>query len=259
MKLLKLLFVCLLFSASIEARPFDHSHSVFNQILTKHVHKKEKQTLVNYKALKEQKNLTNLKKYLDSLTSVTKNQYSTFSTEQRLAFLINAYNAFTLKLIVDNYPIKSIKDIGGFFSSPWKKKFFSLLEEKMHLDGIEHDIIRKDFNEPRIHFAVNCASIGCPSLYPEAFTTEKLEAQLAQAAENFLTNPQKNRIDQKEKTIFLSKIFKWYGKDFEKHGKGVLKFVAPIITSDSNQKNEIISGSFEIDYLDYDWGLNEFK
>lgn len=238
--------------------PFDHSHKIWNQILSDHVSVKNKQAQFDYKKLKAKPG--KFPQYLDSLSKVSKKEFKSWNEKQRLAFLINAYNAFTVKLITDKYPLKSIKDLGGLFSSPWKKKFFTLLGEKAHLDHIEHTLIRKNFEEPRIHAAVNCASISCPNLMGTAFTAKRLDKQLEEATTFWLKDPTKNYFDKKKKTLFLSKIFDWYEKDFQKKGNSVHKFVAPGITS-SKEEAQMISTNpkIKIKYLKYDWGLNETK
>ena len=171
---------------------FDHAHKKWDEILKSKTIKKDEQVLVNYKSIKA--NQVKLNSYLKELEKVSKKEFNNFSKQEQLAFWINAYNAYTVKLIVKNYPVKSIKDIGSFFSSPWSKDFITLLGKKMSLDDIEHETIRKDFKEPRIHFAVNCASIGCPSLYQEAFVASRIDKQLEVATKLFLNNKNKNKI-----------------------------------------------------------------
>lgn len=234
---------------------FDHSYEDWNNFLNTHVKVEGPVSTVNYSAIK--KNPGSLNKILNKFSTVTKNQYDNFDADQRLAFLINAYNAFTIKLIVDNYPVKSIKDIGSFsFSnltaSPWKKEFFNLLEQKRHLDNVEHDMIREWFKEPRIHFAVVCASIGCPKLQDQAYTGENLNELLETAAKEFLNDKSRNRFENG--TLKLSSIFKWYGNDFK---NGVKTFVAPYMSEDKEVQKKIINADLE--YLTYDWNLNEHK
>jgi hypothetical protein len=152
------------------AEPFDHEHATWNLLLKNNVHWDLKRTAsqVNYAGF--QKTHDFLGRYLFNLSALTRAEFDTFSRDQQLAFLINAYNAFTVELILTEYPdLSSIKELGSFFSSPWKKQFFILLGESQSLDGIEHDLIRGSgrYNEPLIHFAVNCASIGCPALLDE--------------------------------------------------------------------------------------------
>ncbi|HMQ10350.1 MAG TPA: DUF547 domain-containing protein [Oligoflexia bacterium] len=224
-------------------------HEQWTNVLKKYTQEKNQQVLVNYQAIK--KNINDLNLYLKQLEQINTKDFNKLNKKEKLAFWINAYNAYTVQLIVDHYPVQSIKDInaGWFKGGPWKKKFIKLLGNSYSLDNIEHDIIRKDFAEPRIHFAVNCASIGCPSLFQEAFIAEKLDEQLNQAAKHFLSNQNKNQI--KDNTMQLSKIFKWYGGDFEKQYGNYQQFI--IQTLGLEKKN------YSVDFLDYDWSLNETK
>jgi hypothetical protein len=253
MKKLNLLAFSFFFLTNIYAG-FDHTHQAFDQLLKKHVTFKGYQSLVDYKGLKK----STLDKYLDTLKNVTSKQFEGWDKNNQLAFLINSYNAFTLKLIVQNYPVKSIKDLGGFLSSPWRKKFFKLFGKKTHLDHIEHELIRKNFDEPRIHFAVVCASIGCPPMQNFAFQGLLLEAQLEKAIVPFLLDINKNKLDPAKKTLYVSKIFKWYGSDFDKKFGHYLNFLAPRLTQDPTQLKELKSKKWDIEYTDYSWKLNEW-
>jgi hypothetical protein len=194
-----------------------------------------------------------LNAYLKSLSHVKKSQFAVFTPQEQLAFLINAYNAFTVKLILDHHPVKSIKDTGTLITSPWKKKFFNLLEEESHLDRVEHDLIRGKFAEPRIHFAVNCASIGCPSLMRKAFTATGLEQELTFAEKEFFTNSAKVKFLSGE--LQVSKILDWYGDDFRKKYGSLEKYLMEraahykIMSSPESQK-------FKVSFLEYDWSLN---
>ena len=234
------------------AQDFDHAHSAFNKVLSQRVSKAGPTTVVDYVGLKASPQA--LDAYLGAVQAVSKEQYSAFSEPEQLAFLINAYNAFTLKLIIDHYPVTSIRKIGGLFGSPWKMKFFSFLGEQQHLDGIEHGMIRKQFQEPRIHFAVNCASIGCPNLALEAYTAEKLNSQLARAARDFLADENRNYF--KPGRVVLSKIFDWYGDDFRKNGNTLEEFLITYFP-DSDQARTTLSGPHKITFSEYDWRLNE--
>ena len=235
---------------------FDHQHGIFNEFLQKNVVIKNRKSLVDYDRI--QNNPKALQQYLKSIESVGFDEYKSWNNPEKIAFLVNAYNALTIQLILSKYPnLKSIKDLGGFFSSPWKKKFFTLFGKRTSLDFIEHGILRKEFNEPRIHFALVCASIGCPPLRNEAFTSEKLETQLNDAVQNFLQDPDNNRYDQKEKILYLSSVFNWFPEDFEKVAGSIEAFVAPWITSDQAEQKEILSGKVTIKYVDWDWSLNK--
>lgn len=237
------------------AKEFDQAHAQWTTVLKNFVINKGAFTQVNYKALKE--NPQTLNTYLETLSQVEKPTFDKWSEKQRMSFWINAYNAFTVKLIVDHYPLKSIKDIGGFFSSPWKKDFFKLFGQKFYLDKIEHEILRKKFTEPRIHFAVNCASIGCPALRDEAFTADQLDTQLAEQAKLFLNDSTRNRVEREKKKIVVSKIFKWFKEDFGTKDEKVITFVFPYMKNEGDSLDTW--KKFSLDYSDYDWKLNEVK
>jgi hypothetical protein len=213
----------------------------------------KQQTLVNYKLLKAEKKA--LTKYLQELEKLTDKDLSNFNVKQKLAFWLNAYNAYTLKVVVDHYPVKSIKDItdGGLLNGllrngPWKIDSIKLLGKTLSLDYIEHSIIRPIFKEPRIHFAVNCASIGCPSLLREPFRADKLEQQLEKVTTNFLNNNKKNYL--KNNIIYISKIFDWYEEDF-KAKKGVKVFIQKYLPD--------VKLNYKIKYLNYDWNINHYS
>jgi hypothetical protein len=239
-----LLFLFSIFSMSAFAG-FDQEHTHLDALLQKYTKKEHFQTLVNYKGIKNHHG--ELKIYLNEIKKLTKKEFESFSSNQKLSFWINVYNAYTLELIMTHYPVKSIKDIGSFFSGPWSQKVVDVFDEKLSLDNVEHDIIRTKFSEPRIHFAVNCASIGCPSLLREAFTAVKLEDQLQKSSNNFLDNKNKNY--SKGKMLYLSKIFDWYGDDFKKKYGSYKKYI---------KKHYGVSGNMSVKFLDYDWKLNSY-
>lgn len=216
---------------------------------------------VDYDAMLLQRTL--LKDYLARLSQVTKAEFDGWPKEQQLAFLINAYNAWTVEFILATYPnLESIKDLGSFFSSPWKKEFIPLFGEIVSLDYVEHGLIRGSdrYNDPRIHFAVNCASIGCPALREEAYTAEKLEQQLTEQTTRFLTDTTRNYI--KGDNLYLSSIFKWYRDDFEAGFRGTqsledfLLLYATALTLTENQKSALHKQDLNIKFLDYNWKLN---
>jgi hypothetical protein len=233
---------------------FNHMHPEWSLTLKNFVVVKGASSQVRYKALKE--NPQTLLSYLKTIEAVTPEMMSSWSDPQKIAFWINAYNAYTLKLIVDHYPVKSIKDIGGFFSSPWKKEFFKLLGQSFHLDKIEHEILRKKFKEPRIHFAVNCASIGCPALRSEAYTADQLSNQLQEQGQIFLQDRSRNSWDASQNKLFLSPIFKWFKEDFGSEPNNILSFVKPFFKSDSAPS---ATPEFKLEYTDYDWSLNDIR
>ena len=210
----------------------DHA---YNKLLQKHVNSFGE---VNYQAIKTDPQL--LQASLELFTKTQPNK--SWSQEERLAYWINAYNAFTIKLIIDNYPINSIKDL----KNPWDQEFIPIGKQLMSLNQIEHDILRK-MKEPRIHFAIVCASKSCPKLLNEAYTPSKLDLQLTLATEEFLSDETKNNLSVE--TIKLSKIFKWFSEDFTTNGSLIdfLNLYAPIEISQKAKKS----------YMDYNWDLNE--
>jgi hypothetical protein len=213
----------------------DIDHAQWNILLQKHV---SSQGNVDYKGFtKDAKALTS---YLDYLSKHVPSKSDTKNTV--LAYWINVYNAFTVKLIIDNYPVKSIKDI----KDPWGKKFFTVGNKKYSLEDVEHEILRK-MNEPRIHFAINCASFSCPNLLNEAFEAATLEKQLSTVTKSFLADTSKNTLTAKKITI--SEIFNWFASDFKTKGT-LIDFI--------NQYSTVkIDPKAKINYRDYNWSLNE--
>lgn len=248
------------------ANGFDHG--IWHNLLQKHVYmiRQGQASEVDYKGFQQDRNM--LQTYLSSLSKVSMNEFASWDKTERLAFLINAYNAFTVKLILTRYPkLDSIKDLGSLFRSPWENKFIPLLGETHSLDDIEHGMIRHpgDYNEPRIHFAVNCASIGCPALLNEAFTGKTLEQQLEKATKAFLEDRTRNRYNPTRKRLEVSKIFSWYKKDFERGWRGwhslndFFAHYADSLTDNAQSKQVVSAGTVRISYLDYDWKLNDRK
>jgi Protein of unknown function, DUF547 len=191
-----------------------------------------------------------------------------------MAFLINAYNGFTVELILQNYPTKSIKDIGGTFDDRWKRKFFKLLGQDSYLNKIEHEMLRKPgaFDEPRVHFAVNCASIGCPALRDEAFTADKIDKQLEEQTTRFLSDRSRNRYDIKSGKLEVSMIFKWFKEDWESGYKGFdgktpaiksredyFARYAKLLADAPADQQKVADGKAGISFMDYDWSINAVK
>jgi hypothetical protein len=241
-------------------------HSVWNDLLQQHITvlQEGQATQVDYAGMATDR--VALKSYLQALEAVKRADFDAWPPAQQLAFLINAYNAWTVELILTAYPdLESIKDLGSLFSSPWKKAFIPLLGETRSLDDIEHALIRGSgrYNDPRIHFAVNCASVGCPALRAEAFIAERLDGQLAEQTRLFLADRSRNRLQGD--TLEVSSIFKWYREDFEKGWLGYQSlevfFAAqsePLGLSESDVQR-LQAGKLDIDFLDYDWDLNGKK
>ena len=220
-------------------------------------------TVVDYAGFRRDR--AALQRYTDALARVPQSTYARWSKRERYAFLINAYNAYTVALIADApADLESIKDLGSLLQSPWKKAAFPLLGKTRSLDEIEHGLLRgaDDFDEPRIHFAVNCASIGCPALRPEAFTAAKLEAQLQDQTRRFLRDRSRNRWNADDDVLEVSAIFDWYGGDFEKGFLGAdsveafLALYAADLGLDARVARALREGDVDLDYTDYDWRLN---
>lgn len=254
------------FGAANPARAqFDQSHGALTAILKKHVVLVEggKTSQVRYGEL--QKDRSQLKAYLDGVTKVTEPEFKGWTKPQQLAFLINAYNGWTLELILTRYPdLKSIRDFGYLpFNNIWKKKWFSLLGKEYFLDGIEHEMIRATgvYDDPRIHFAVNCAAIGCPMLREEAYVAGRLDEQLDEQTTRFLSDRSRNRVN-KDGVIEASKIFDWYKVDFNKGLRGIKSSeaffgrFAMLLTDNPEHQKLVQEGKASIKYLDYDWTLN---
>jgi hypothetical protein len=241
---------------------FDHTHERFAAVLSAHVRWAEegKSSSVDYAALRADH--ASLDTYLAELSAVLPQAYERWTRAQQLAFLINAYNGFTLKLIIEHYPVASIRDIGGVWQSPWKRRFFRLLDQSMHLDQLEHELIRAPgvFDEPRIHFAVNCASVGCPALRPEPFAAGRLEQQLEDSTRGFLEDRSRNRFSDGQ--LEISSIFKWYREDFEQGWRGAgslsafLALYAGALGLNAETRDALDRGEVPLSFLDYNWKLN---
>ncbi|WP_299130270.1 DUF547 domain-containing protein [uncultured Winogradskyella sp.] len=217
-----------------ETTPESFDHVIWKKLLENNVSDNGN---VNYKGFKSESN--KLRTYIDSLKDNMPND--NWTKKDKLAYWINTYNALTIDLIIRNYPLKSIKDI----KDPWDQRLWKFGDKWLNLNDIEHQILRK-MDEPRIHFAIVCASESCPKLQNEAFTSNNLEEQLANATIEFLADVSKNEISEDE--IKLSKIFKWFKKDFEQNGS-LIDFL--------NQYSDItISGNAKKSFKDYSWDLN---
>ncbi len=218
------------------------NHDIWTELLQKYVTDGGQ---VNYKGFIEEQ--AKMDQYLNLISDTPPG--SNWSETDKIAYWINAYNAFTVKLIMDNYPLKSIKDIGDgmpMINSSWDIKFFKIGDVDFDLNTIEHEILRKKFEEPRIHFAINCASFSCPKLRNEAFESNRLNQQLEEQAKEFINNPDKNIINKEETK--LSKIFSWFETDFTK--KTTIKTFIKQYHSAFNDQNDI-------QYIGYIWTLNE--
>jgi Protein of unknown function, DUF547 len=250
------------------AQAVDHGHTAWSELVKKHVvvQRGGQASQVRYAAFANDR--AALKAYLESLASVGEAAFNGLSKPQQMAFLINAYNAATVELILTRYPkLESIKDLGSLLQSPWKPKWLPLLGTKVSLDEIEHEMLRKRgrYDDPRVHFAVNCASIGCPALREEAFVAERLDAQLDEQTQRFMSDRARNRYNTQRGRLEVSKIFDWFGEDFRLGHRGIAslpaftaKFADQLADAPA-ERERVRGGQVDIAFLDYDWKLNDAK
>jgi len=272
-KLLLAVLVC--FSAGNAAAQFDHEHKAWTVLLKKHVVLADggKSSQARYAGFQQDR--VALKGYLESLSKVTQAEFDGWSKAQRMAFLVNAYNAFAVEKILTRYPnINSIWDFGKLFGNPFKDRFFTLFGREFTLDGIEHETLRKPgaYDEPRLHFAVNCASVGCPMLREEAFVAARLESQLEEQTRRFLSDRTRNRFNGDAGRLDVSRIFDWYKEDwasgyrgFEGKGKPLhsreqfFAAYAALLAERPEHRKLIEDQKAPIQFLDYDWRLNDAR
>ena len=219
-------------------------NSIWADLLSRHV----REGVVDYKGFKAEEE--RLSAYLKMLEGVDP---EALSSKEQMAFYINLYNAWTIKLILGGYPgVESIKDLGSLFKSPWKKEIVRVKGDVITLDDVEHAILRPRFKDARVHFAVNCASKGCPPLLSEPFAGSTLDRQLDGAATRFLNDPKRTYLSGD--TLHVSKIFKWFKEDFD--GGDIVGYVRRFAAGDLKARLAAEKGSVEVDFLDYDWSLN---
>lgn len=265
---MRALVAAVLLLCSTLAAALDHSHAAWGTLLKKHVRYTQggNASRVDYAGFARER--AALKGVLADYSKVTRAEFDAWSKPQQQAFLYNAYNAFTIEKILTRYPdIKSIRDFGTVFGNPWKDKFFTLFGQPSHLDQVEHEILRRDgvYDEPRVHVAVVCASIGCPMLRNEAFTADRLEAQLEDAMRRFLSDRSRNRYNAQARRLEVSKIFDWYAKDFERGHRGyrsvraTLARYADLLADRPEDRAAIRDPGVEVAFLDYDWALNDTR
>jgi hypothetical protein len=262
----KIVLIALVALASFPAAAFDHDYRAWNSLLAKHVKVAADghSSRVDYRGLAADRG--QLKTWLQAVAAVPEAEYRQWPKAQRLAFLINAYNAWTIELVLGKYPdLASIKDLGSLFRSPWKQKFIPLFGRQLALDDIEHGLIRAPgaFDDPRIHAAVVCASIGCPMLRAEAYTADQLDGQLEDGLRRFLADRSRNRFDPASGKLQVSKIFDWYGKDFAQGHQGFVSLQATFgrfaeqLGQTPEAQARIRRGDYRLEFLDYDWRLND--
>jgi hypothetical protein len=262
------MLAALLIAITPLVQAFDQTHAAWDGLLKRHVviAPGGNASRVDYSGFLADRNI--LQAYLNAVSAVSETEYREWTREQRLAFLIDSYNAYTVDLVLSRYPdLHSIKDLGSLLKSPWKKEFFTLLGARRSLDDLEHGLIRTPgaFDEPRIHFAVNCASIGCPMLRKEAFVGARLNDQLEDSARRFLADHTRNRYDEASNTLYVSRIFDWYQADFAEGISGagsVSQFLAryaDVLVDDPAGRAALLQGKTSVRFLDYDWALNDSR
>ena len=238
--------------------PFDHGHRALGAVLDEVL----EDGLVDYAALR--RSPEPLDSYLSALSSVTPKQLGEWTRAQRFAFWINVYNAFTLQLVRDEGPVDSIKDIGGWFSTPWKQRFVPMGSfdpkgkgRRLCLDDIEHRILRPRFGDARLHAAVNCASRGCPPLRPAPYQSATLERQLTEQARSWLLDRGRNDLRVDRGAVRVSRIFDWYVEDFGDGDAEVVGWIASQL-EEGHQADALRAAGpgVKVRYLDYDWGIN---
>jgi len=254
---------------------FDHSHAAWTALLKNNVVLVDGGKASQVRYAEFAKDRTALKSYLASLSKVTEAEFNGWSKPQQMAFLINAYNAFMIEKVLTRYPdIKSVWDFGKLFGNPFKDRFFTLLGKEGTLDRIEHETLRVKgvYDEPRVHFAVNCASIGCPMLREEAYVAERLDAQLEEQARRFLSDRSRNRYNAPKGALEVSEIFKWFKEDWQSGYRGFAGQGPPVqsreqyfaryakLLADAPGDQQLLEeGKASIGFLDYDWSLNDAK
>lgn len=270
MNVLKLLLLCLILAWTLglaatgqqgtppAPRSFDHAHALWTEVLTKYVAGDR----VDYAALKKDRAV--LDRYLSQLHAVKPDQLASWTRQQQLAFWINAYNAHCVSLVVSEYPVDSIKDIGGLFSPVWKKAFIDMpalhpsgKPGRLSLDDIEHKILRPTFKDARVHAGVNCASASCPALRPEAFVAERLDQQLDEQVRKWLADPTRNKFDKAKARAEVSALFDWFEEDFVRDAGSVVAWIAKY--APEAESSWLKSSKVTVKYLDYSWKLNDVK
>jgi len=261
-----LYFILVLFCHSADS--FDHSYVEYGKILTSFVNNGR----VHYSAL--QKNRATLDEFIQQIRSVQGIEYQSWTREQQLAFWINTYNGWFLQIVIDRYPIRgsrlyglsypenSVQRIPGI----WDNIKLKTAGREISLNDLEHKVLRPIFHEPRIHFAIVCASLGCPSLSSEPYQASSIESQLDKAAQDFVTDPSKVSWETSTKTLKISRIFDWFSDDFSiyadeslaklysKKQAGVVSFILRYLAVD-----ELRTKKVKIAYLEYDWALNDVR
>ena len=231
----------------------DHEHPAWTALLRQYVHDGE----VDYAGLQAHAQPA-LTAYLRSLEAPGPEDYARFTREQRLAFWMNVYNAYTVRLILDHYPLKSIRRIGWLPLAAFRARFIPLRvlggKEALSLWQVEHTHLRRELKDPRIHFAIVCASRSCPKLRSEAYRASEVDAQLEDAARDFVRDSFRNRVDPARGTAEVSRIFQWYRGDFERDGRTLGEYIARY--AEPAQAEVLRKQGSRPGFLGYDWSLN---
>ncbi len=231
------------------AGSFDQSHARLGGVLAAVVQNGR----VDYAKLKAAPD--ELDSYLKEIAAVPAAEFARWPEADRLALLINLYNAQTLRLIINHYPLKSIRSIGTLPGAAWRELIVRQGGRIMTLDHLENKVIRVEYNEPRIHFALVCAAVSCPPLRGEPYTGARLDAQLAEQTTAFLATSELNRYDAATGTLYLSPIFKWYAEDFTKPAGSLAAYVKPFLPA--AQRTALTDpAKVKVKFTDYDWALN---
>jgi hypothetical protein len=265
--------LCLAFAAGAQAPAgFDHSHAAWTALLKKHVLETDggRASRVRYAGFAADR--AALEAYLASLERVSEAEFRAWTRAQRMAFLINAYNAHTVAKVLQRYPdLKSIRDFGRVIGNPFKDRFFTLLGRPASLDDVEHGMLRRpgDYDDVRAHYALNCASIGCPMLRAEAYIAARLGEQLEDQARRFLSDRSRNRYDAASGRLQVSRIFDWFAEDWKRGTRNFDQSAAPIasleayfaryaalLAADEAGRARVAAGRAPVEFLDYDWTLN---
>ncbi len=239
---MKALIFAVLLSLTSVGFGFDQNHTALTNVLQTFVNAEGK---VDYEGLKA--NRAPLDEYLKTTSVVSLFEFSAWDVNTQIAFLINVYNAETLQLIIDHYPVASIKKIGALFKTAWEINSVQLFGVETNLDHLEHGILRENYSEERIHFALVCASLGCSPLRTEAYIGSQLNRQLNDQALRFMSQADKNRIEGKN--LYLSPIFDWFEEDFTRDGKTISEYVSPYMLGDTKGK--------KIKFTNFNWDLNK--
>ena len=259
----RLLLAGLMLAISGPATALDAAYAGYGRLLTQSVQWSADghASSVDYAQLQQRR--AALDAVLAEWSSVGQAEFDGWTRAQQMAFLINAYNGFTLQLILSRYPkLQSIRDLGSVLRSPWKQPFFVLLGQQRTLDWIEHEQLRPRYRDERIHFAINCASVGCPALRPEPYIAAQLDAQLDDQQRRYLGDRRRHHYDAATRTLQVQAIYQWFADDFARNGGSVAAWFAQradLLSDAESDRVALRRADVRIEYLDYDWALNDSR